>query len=190
MIKDKTFSDATYCVIDFETTGTSPKNSRAIEIGIVKIEKLKIVDSYQSLINPNQYIPPFITSLTGIDNNDILDAPSFDEISDDIKNFIDGSILVGHNLPFDYAFLKNEFERSEIILPTLQQVCTLKLSRSLFPKLKSKALGSMVKYFKIRHRDVHRALGDATATAKIFLKIIEKLANEHNYEYVSDLNNF
>lgn len=186
-IKDKKFSDAIFSVIDFETTGTSPKNSRAIEVGIVRIENLKIVDSYQSLINPGQYIPPFITSLTGISNEDIYDAPSFDEISQDIKNFIDGTILVGHNLPFDFAFLKGEFDRAEIILPELKQVCTLKLSRNLFPELKSKALGSMVKHFRIRHRDVHRALGDATATAKIFLKILDKLTAEHNYEYVSDL---
>jgi DNA polymerase III alpha subunit (gram-positive type) len=64
--KDKTFSETTFSVIDFETTGTSPKNSRAIEVGIVKIENLKIVDSYQSLINPQQYVPPFITSIRQI----------------------------------------------------------------------------------------------------------------------------
>ncbi len=148
--KDKTFSEATFSVIDFETTGTSPKNSRAIEIGIVKIENLKIVDSYQSLINPGHLIPPFISSLTGIENEDVIDAPSFEDISQEIKDFIEDTILVGHNLPFDYAFLSGEFERAEIILPKLQQVCTLKLSRSLFPELKSKALGSMVKHFRIK----------------------------------------
>ncbi len=188
--KEKTFSEAIFSVIDFETTGTSPKNSRVIEVGIVKIKNLKIVDSFQSLINPQQYISPFISSLTGISNEDIIDAPLFDTISQDIKNFIDGSILVGHNLPFDFAFLKSEFERADLIVPQNQQVCTLKLSRSLYPELKSKALGSMVKHFKIRHRDIHRALGDATATAKVFLKIIKKLTDEHNYEYVSDLNSF
>ena len=188
--KDKTFSETTFSVIDFETTGTSPKNSRAIEVGIVKIENLKIVDSYQSLINPQQYVPPFITSLTGIENEDLIDAPSFEDISHEIKNFIEGTVLVGHNLPFDFAFLYNEFQRAELILPKLRQVCTLKLSRSLFPELKSKALGSMVKHLRIRHRDVHRALGDATATAKIFLKLIDRLVSEHNYEFISDLDSF
>ena len=188
--KDKTFSEATFSVIDFETTGTSPKSSRAIEIGIAKIENLKIVDSYQSLINPNQIIPPFIESLTGIKTEDVLDAPTFEDISQDIKDFIDGTILVGHNLPFDFAFLSSEFERSELLLPKLQQVCTLKLSRSLFPELKSKSLGNMVKHFRFRLKDAHRALGDATATAKIFLKILEKLKDEHNYEYISDLESY
>lgn len=188
--KDKTFSQASFSVIDFETTGTSPKNSRAIEIGIVKIENLKIVDRYQSLINPQQIIPPFISALTGIKSEDVFDAPTFNDISQDIKNFIEDTILVGHNLPFDYAFLTSEFERADILLPKLQQICTLKLSRSLFPELKSKALGSMVKHLRIRHKDVHRALGDASATAKIFLKLLEKLVTEHNYELVSDLDSF
>ncbi|MCB9259329.1 MAG: GIY-YIG nuclease family protein [Ignavibacteriales bacterium] len=189
-LKDKTFSQTSFAVIDFETTGTSPKNSRVIEVGIVKIENLKIVDSFQSLVNPGQYIPPFISSLTGISNEDVYDAPDFDSISSNIKNFIDGSVLVGHNLPFDFAFLKSEFDRAELILPKLMQVCTLKLSRSLFPELKSKSLGSMVNHFKIRHRDVHRALGDATATAKVFLKILDKLVTEHNYESIADLESF
>lgn len=188
--KDKTFSETTFSVIDFETTGTSAKNSRTIEVGIVKIENLKIVDSYQSLINPGQFISPFITSLTGIANEDVVDAPTFEDISQEIKDFIEDTILVGHNLPFDYAFLASEFERSELILPKLQQVCTLKISRSLFPELKSKSLGNMVKHFKIKHRDVHRALGDANATAKLFLKILDKLIKEHNYESIDDLSSF
>ena len=188
--KDKTFSGTTFSVIDFETTGTSPKSNRTIEVGIVKIENLKIVNSYQSLINPNQFISPFISSLTGITNEDVLSAPSFEDISQEIKDFIEDTILVGHNLPFDYAFLNSEFERSDLILPKLQQVCTLKLSRSLFPELKSKSLGNMVRHFKIRHRDVHRALGDATATAKLFLKILDKLIKEHNYESIDDLGSF
>ncbi len=188
--KEKTFSEATYSVIDFETTGTSPRSSRVIEVGIVRIEKLKITASYQSLINPQQIIPPFIASLTGISTENVIDAPTFEDISQDIKDFIDGSVLVGHNLPFDYAFLSSEFERSELILPKLQQVCTLKLSRSLFPELRSKSLGNMVKHFRFRHKDVHRALGDATATAKVFLKILDKLKDEHNYEYISDLDNY
>lgn len=188
--KDKTFSDAIFSVIDFETTGTSPKNSRAIEVGIVRIENLKITDSYQSLINPDQIIPPFIASLTGISSADVKGAPSFDDISQEILNFIDGSILVGHNLPFDYAFLSNEIERADQKLPKMTQVCTLKLSRTLYPELKSKSLGNMVKHFRFRLKDAHRALADATATAKVFLKIIEKLKTEHNYESISDLDSF
>lgn len=190
MADKNNFRNTTFSVIDFETTGTSPKTSRAIEVGIVKIENLKIVDSYQSLINPDQFISPFITSLTGISNEDVLDAPRFEDIISEIKDYIDNTVLVAHNLPFDYAFLKTEFDRAEVLLPNLIQVCTLKLSRFLFPELKSKSLGSMVKHFKIKHKNVHRALGDAHATAKVFLKLLDKLVIEHSYESVNDLKNF
>ncbi|MCP5063558.1 MAG: GIY-YIG nuclease family protein [Ignavibacteriae bacterium] len=189
MIKssDISLSNATFSVIDFETTGTSPKSSRAIEIGIVRVENLKIVDTFQSLFNPGVYIPPFISQLTGIKNDDLIDAPKFEDLAQEIKEFIDGSILVGHNLQFDFTFLKSEFELAEIQLPKLEQVCTLKLSRRLFTELKSKALGNMAKHLRIRHKNVHRALGDATVTAKILLKLITKLKEEHNSEFLSDL---
>lgn len=190
MSLDKTFDQTSFCVIDFETTGTSPKNSRAIEIGLVKIENLKIVDSYHSLINPETLIPPFITELTGISDEDVWNAPTFEGLISNISEFIKDSVLVGHNLHFDFAFLKSEFERTETLLPKFNQVCTLKLSRKLYPELKSKSLGSMVKYLRIRHKDVHRALGDASATAKIFLKILEKLSDEYNYEFTSELIDF
>jgi len=188
--KEKTFTDAIFSVIDFETTGTSAQNSRTIEIGIARVEKLKIVDTFQSLINPLVPIPPFISNLTGIETEDVTGAPTFDDLVQNIKEFIEGTILVGHNLPFDYAFLASEFNRAEIQLPKLEQICTLKLSRKLFPELKSKALGSMSKHFRIRHKDVHRALGDASATAKILIKLIEKLRDEHNSEHLSDIFNF
>jgi len=188
--KENTFSDTTFSVIDFETTGTTPNKSRAIEIGIVRVENLKITETFQSLFNPGVYIPPFISQLTGIENDDIFDAPKFEDLSQDIKEFIDGSILVGHNLQFDFAFLKSEFEQADILLPKMEQVCTLKLSRRLFPKLKSKALGNMAKHLRVRHKNVHRALGDATVTAKILIKLITKLKEEHNSETINDILSF
>ncbi len=189
-LKKLKLSEATFSVIDFETTGTSPQNSRAIEIGIIKIQNLKIVDSFTSLINPGQHIPPFIENLTGITNEDVWDAPTFEQISDKVLKFIDNTILVGHNLSFDHAFLKNECLRNEIKLPELLQICTLKISREIFPELKSKSLGNMLRHFKIRHHDVHRALGDATATAKLLLKLLEHLKFNHDYQFVKDLNSF
>ncbi|MCB9249208.1 MAG: hypothetical protein H6613_12035 [Ignavibacteriales bacterium] len=97
-----------------------------MEIGIVRIENGKITETFQSLLNPEQFIPPFISQLTGITNAEVFDAPTFESISQDVKEFIEGSILIGHNLPFDYAFLKSEFERADIQLPKLEQICTLK----------------------------------------------------------------
>ncbi len=189
-LKEKTFSETTFSVIDFETTGTSLPSSRAIELGIVRVENLEIVDTFQTFFNPGIFIPPFISQLTGIENDDLIDAPKFEDVAQQIKEFIEDTVLVGHNLQFDFAFLKSEFNHANIILPKLEQVCTLKLSRRLFPELKSKSLGSMAKHLRLRHKNVHRALGDATATAKILIKLITKLKEEHNSETINDIISF
>ena len=178
---------AEYCVFDFETTGTSAKSSRAIEIGIVRVKNGNIVDTYQSFINPGMRIPPYITQLTGISNDDVYDAPFFEEIIEDIINFFGDSILVAHNMPFDYSFLKNEFQLAEQELISNPTVCTLKLARKLYPELKSKSLGNLVRHFKIRHRNVHRGLGDATVTAKLMLRMFKDLKEDHNVESIDDL---
>jgi DNA polymerase III subunit epsilon len=187
---DLPVSDATFCVLDVETTGMSAYSNRVIEIGIVKINRLKIIEKYQTLINPGSEIPYFITQLTGIKNSDVYDAPYFDEVINKIRDFIKDSILVAHNAPFDLSFLKREFFQcgvDKILNPSL---CTLRLARKLYPHFRSKSLGSVVKNLNIAHKNVHRALGDATVTAKILLKMIKELEVNHNVQSVTDLLNF
>lgn len=177
--------DLEYTVLDFETTGTAAKTGRAIDIGLVKISKGKIVDSYQSLINPECYIPQHIAEITGITNLDVTNAPIFNEIVHDIIDFIGDSILVAHNMSFDDSFLSEELKRTGREPVENLRLCTLKLARRLYPELPSKSLGNLIKKFRIRHRDVHRGLGDATVTAKLFLKIIKDLNNEKNISKLS-----
>ncbi len=178
---------AEFAVLDFETTGTSSKTNRVIEIGLVKIKNKKIVDTYSSLINPETEIPYYITNLTGIKTEDIVDAPTFNSTIQRLLDFIGDSILVAHNLSFDYSFLKNEFLLAGYDLPEYQTLCTLKLARKLYPELKSKSLGNLVKHFRIRNEDAHRALSDATATAKILLKMIDESKRSHGIEELTDL---
>jgi len=189
-LKEIQFENAEYCVFDFETTGTSAKFDKVIEIGIVKIHKGKIVDTFQSFINPGRQIPYSITLLTGITNSDVTDAPYFEELYPRIIKFIGDSILVAHHLNFDYSFLKQECLSANLEVPPNPSICTLKLAKRLFPELPSKSLGSLTRFFKIRHRSIHRGLGDAMATAKIFLKMFSYLRNEHNAETVADIINF
>ncbi len=184
------FHEADYCVFDFETTGVSSRSDKVIEIGIVKISKGKIVDTYSSFINPGRLVPPFITNLTGITTSDVQDAPYFEDIYNSIINFVGDSVLVAHNLSFDYSFLKHECSSANLEMPNNNAVCTLKLAKKLYPHLPSKSLGSLIKAFKIRHRNVHRGLGDATATAKLFLKMHSTLKDEHNVDTISDLIRF
>lgn len=182
--------EAEFSVLDFETTGTSSKFARAIEVGIVKMKNGKVIDTYSSLINPGSQIPYQITLLTGITNEDVLNAPYFEDIIDEIDFFISGSILVAHNLPFDLSFLKSEYLRAGKEIGEIPKVCTLKLARKIYPALPSKSLGNVVKFLKIKHRHVHRALGDASATAKILDKMLTQLQEEHHIDEVGQLINF
>jgi len=177
-------------VLDFETTGTSAKSCRAIEIGIVKIQNLKIIDTFRSFINPGRPIPPYITTLTGISTWDVSDAPGFNDIADSITKFIGGSILVAHNMPFDHSFLRMEYTVSDRSIPDNSTLCTLKLARKIYPSLPSKSLGNLAKQFRLMHKNVHRALGDATVTAKLLLKMIGELETEYGISTADELLKF
>lgn len=186
-LNETPLEQAEFTVLDFETTGTSAKFERAIEIGMVKIKNLKIVDTYQSFFHPGRSIPPFITSLTGITNDDVAKAPKFEDAAQEIIDFIDDSVICAHNLQFDRGFLHNEIRNADLLIPENAELCTLKLSRQLFPELKSKSLGSMVKHLRIFHKGIHRALGDATVTAKLLLKLIEKVKEEQHVSTLDEL---
>lgn len=187
---DLTLDKLTFNVLDFETTGMSPQNSRVIEVGIVTVENLKITDTYHTMVNPGRDIPYFISKLTGITNNDVIFAPYFEEVAYNIKERLEGNVLVAHNAPFDSAFLYSELAQCGYGDEDYQTLCTLKLARKLYPELPSKSLGNVAKYLHVSHKNVHRALGDATVTAKIFIKMLEKLRDEKGVSSLQDLLNF
>ena len=184
------FEEAEYCVFDFETTGMSGRQDKVIEIGMVKIVNGKIADTFSSFINPGRPIPYFITKLTGITNADVENAPFFDEVFTRMKDFIGDAVLIAHNLSFDHSFLKHECANAELEFLPNEAVCTLRLARKLYPQFPSKSLGNLTKSLKIRHRNIHRGLGDSMATAKILLRMFPTLREEHNIDTVSDLVNF
>lgn len=184
------FEEAEFCVFDFETTGTSSKTDKVIEIGMAKIKKGKIVDTFSTYINPGRPVPYYITNITGITSSDVQDAPYFEEVYSQINSFIGDSVLVAHNLGFDISFLRNECYSAELQMIPNDAICTLKIARKIFPALPSKSLGNIVKYLKIRHRDVHRGLGDAIATGKVFLKMFKTLREDHNIDSIKDLISF
>lgn len=176
-----------FVALDFETTGINSVRNRVIEIGMVKIKGQKTIGTFSTLVNPQIFIPSVITNITGISNDDVEDSPIFEEIARDVLDFIGDSVLVAHNAPFDTGFLKHELLRAGFEPLPNSNLCTLKLARKLLPELRSKSLGSVANHLRIIHKNVHRALGDATVTAKIFLRFLERLKDEHNIETVSDL---
>jgi DNA polymerase III subunit epsilon len=160
-----------YAIIDVETTGGSPFKERVIEIAIILHDGEKILEEYSSLINPERYIPYHITLLTGIDNEMVKDAPKFFEIGKKIVELTEGAIFVAHNVRFDYEFVKEEFARLGFIF-TRRQLCTVKLTRKIYPGLPSYGLGNLITHFGISVDHRHRALDDTRATTEIFHGII------------------
>src|SRR6187549_2220826 len=156
-----------YAIVDIETTGGYAANHRITEVAIYHHDGMQLTDTYQTLVNPQREIPHYITGLTGITTEMVLNAPTFEEIAEDIFKRLDGKIFVAHNAHFDYSFLKKEFEQVGINFQS-KKLCTVRLSRKIIPGLRSYSLGSLSESLGIQIPDRHRASGDAAATVKIF----------------------
>lgn len=167
-----------YAIVDIETTGGYAANHRVTEIAVFLHDGVQITDTYHTLINPGRAIPHYITGLTGISTEMVLDAPTFEEIAEDIFNLIDGKVFVAHNAHFDYSFLKREFEMASINW-TAKKLCTVRLSRKIIPGLRSYNLGSLAESLGIEITNRHRAGGDAHATVKIFDQLLRRDHDGH-----------
>ena len=179
--------EAEFCVVDTETTGLSARSNYIIEIGMVRVSKLKIVETYNSLINPGKSIPYFITNLTGISDDDVYNAPFFEDIIEDISEFIGERVLIAHNLHFDKSFLRYEFRRAGKDFETNSELCTVKLARRLYPSLKSKSLTSVTAHLRLKNNSAHRALSDAEVTAKALIKMIREAKKSYKLNTLEEL---
>ena len=159
-----------YSVVDIETTGGLKGGNRITEIGIVKVQHGKVIDTWTTLINPQRHIPGFITSLTGISDSMVYNAPVFANIVKPLLDKLAGSIFVAHNVNFDYGFIKKECEVAGHFFK-MPKMCTVVESRKAFKGLKSYSLGNLSAYFNLNLTSHHRALTDATATAELLLLI-------------------
>lgn len=156
-----------FVIVDVETTGGSPKNSKITELAMYKYDGNGIIDEYSSLINPEQDIPEFIIRLTGITNEDVKHAPKFCEIAKKVIEFCEDSIFVAHNVSFDYGMFRSEFKTLgyDFRKPHL---CTVVASRQIIPGYESYSLGKLSRQIGIEIVNRHRAAGDALATVKLF----------------------
>ena len=162
-----------FAVVDIETTGSTPQSAGITEIAIVIHNGVEVTGKYVTLINPRQKIPPFIVNMTGISDAMVANAPLFEEVAPQIFNLLNGRIFVAHNVSFDYSFVhyllgKSGFQWSA------PKLCTIKLSRRVFPGLEKYGLGSLTRDLGIRIEGRHRAWGDAAATAQVLTMAIEK----------------
>lgn len=152
-------SDTTYAFVDIETTGSSPTTGRITEIAIIIMKDNKVLETFQSLVNPETTIPPFITKVTGIDDAMVQNAPLFADIAQSVWEKLQDCVFVAHNVSFDYGFLKNEFKRFDIEF-TANKLCTVKLSRQLYPEHRRHGLDALIERFDLDVESRHRALDD------------------------------
>lgn len=160
-----------YAIVDLETTGGRASRNRVTEIGIVIYDGEKVTETYQTLVNPETYIPTNIIRLTGITDEMVAGAPKFFEVAKRVVELTDNRIFVAHNSRFDYDFLREEFRRLGYTF-SQKQLCTVRLTRKIFPGLQSYSLGNLTRHFGIRLDNHHRALADATATTELLRRCL------------------
>ena len=162
-----------YAILDIETTGGQFNEEGITEIAIYKFDGHEVVDQFISLVNPEKPIQPFVVKLTGINNAMLRSAPKFYEVAKRIIEMTEGCVIVAHNASFDYRILKTEFRRLGFDFKK-QTLCTVELSKKLFPEQESYSLGKLVRALGIPMADRHRANGDAMATVKLFKLLLSK----------------
>jgi DNA polymerase-3 subunit epsilon len=178
-----------YAIIDIETTGQSPAKGKITEIAIFLHNGFEITDSFSSLINPECFIPGFITSLTGIDNDMVKTSPKFYEVARKIVEITEDAVFVAHNANFDYKFIQEEFRRLGYDYQR-NTMCTVRLGRKYLPGYKSYSLGKLCVELGISINGRHRAAGDALATVKLFELILARKALKEARQPTSQLRLF
>ncbi|MGH3088749.1 MAG: DEDD exonuclease domain-containing protein [Rubrobacteraceae bacterium] len=173
-VSSLSLEDAPYVVFDVETTGTSAREGAITEFGAIKVRGGVVVDEFSTLVNPQMPITPFVMRLTGITNRMVADAPTMREVLPLFEEFVEGSVLVAHNAPFDCSFVAAARGGRPLPNPVLD---TLRIARSLVPGLRRYRLSALAAHFGVRQLPNHRALADAAATSGVFLKLLEMLEN-------------
>lgn len=160
-----------YAIVDIETTGSHPAGSGLLEIAIVLHNGVTVEGHYETLINPQHPIPPYIVHLTGIKQEMVETAPVFADVASNIFNLLEQRVFVAHNVNFDFSFVKHFLQDSGFYWQP-KKLCTMRLTRKMFPGMPKYGLGALTKHFNIENTARHRAGGDAYATAKLFEIIV------------------
>jgi DNA polymerase-3 subunit epsilon len=165
----------TLSFIDVETTGLTAATNRVIELAIIRVTNGEVIERYSQLINPERPIPSFIQEHTGITPKMVKNAPTFADIFPKVQSLLEGGVFVAHNASFDYSFIQEEFRRqgATYVATTL---CTVRLSRRLFPGYRRHGLDSIIQRFGIECPARHRALDDAEVVWQFYKMITQNVS--------------
>lgn len=162
-----------FIALDLETTGLSAREDKIIEVGAVKVIDGIEVSRYQTLINPARMINDRIVGFTGINNDMVKNAPYIEDVISEIVDYMEDLPLLGHNLMFDYRFLKKAAINNKLTFEKMG-IDTLKIARKYLPHLESKKLDYLCKVFDIEDEQHHRAINDAVAAYKLYFILCEQ----------------
>ncbi len=164
-----------YSVVDVETTGgTHAAGHRITEIAVVEVDGGAVQDVFETLVNPGRRIPRWAARLTGIDDRMVAGAPTFDEIADEIFGRIEGRVFAAHNAGFDWGWVRAQLHDARGDAPAVPRVCTMSLARRFAPELGRRNLDALAEHFRIGVHRRHRAGGDALATARVLLRLLDR----------------
>ncbi|MBL0153210.1 MAG: GIY-YIG nuclease family protein [Chitinophagaceae bacterium] len=167
-----------YAIADIETTGSYAAANGITEISIRVFDGKQVVEKLESLVNPRQPIPRYIQVMTGITDEMVKDAPVFEDLAADVAAILKDKIFVAHHVSFDYSFIKGHLRDAGFEMPG-RKLCTVRLSRKIFPGLPSYSLGNLCQSLDIQIQNRHRAGGDAEATVELFRMLMENDKEGH-----------
>ncbi len=168
-----------FAVVDVETTGGSfAQGHRIMDIAVVEVRGGAVVDEWRTLVNPGRGVPPFVESLTGIRTDMLRSAPPFDHVAEEVQRRLQGRVFVAHNANFDWRFVSTELAEVLGEVPDVPRLCTVRLVRALLPRLKRRNLDAVTQHFGIPIHQRHRAYGDALATARVLLRLLDEAAGQ------------
>lgn len=167
-----------FVVLDLETTGLSVKEDQILEIGAVKVQGGEVTASYETFVNPGRKVPERITELTGIRDEMIANAPDVETAVRGFLDFCGGLPLLGHNILFDYSFIKQAAINARLDFEK-EAWDTLKIARKALPDLESRSLEALCGYYQIPREHAHRAMDDVLETLALFRKLEEGFSEDH-----------
>jgi DNA polymerase-3 subunit epsilon len=170
-----------YVFVDVETTGVNAARGRVIEVAAIRVENGEVVKTFTTLIDPEMPISYQITQITGITDGDVAGKPTFRDIADELFEILEGAVFVAHNVRFDYSFLKQEYRRLDRKFSP-KQLCTVKLSRNLYPEMARHRLSDVITHHGFSFDARHRAYDDAN----VLVQFWQKIQKDHPLQVVQD----
>ena len=185
-VPSQSLAKISWAVVDVETTGGGLYSDRITEVAAVIVENGEITEVYETLVNPLRSISPMVARITGITHDMVRNAPTFSMIANEVVEKIAGRVFVAHNANFDWRFISNEVSRTVGTQLTGQRLCTVRLAKRLLPQLNRKSLDYVADYYGVENHARHRAGGDAIATAKCLIRMLDD-AQDRGCETWDDL---